>query len=382
VPACFVVAWFLAHAIHADFATAWHLERYNIPLHEMRPEYWIEGVAQRFFRRDGATNSRSVNSTDSNQQPEDTPISNFVERRLRSLFGSNSYTRLGERVHVAASQKRHAHFENPAELWPDDDCVECVAEEAEHELMKLRQKPGRITFANSEIDSMDGSMHGSHDHHHHHHSAAMIQKHWQRIVRGRHGVHNHPHSEERKKPSRSPVPRHALPAAAPPTTNMATGETYGTMCKTPSEKGPSQVIHSLAIGPLGPIETLRSTPANTPGHVRWWVLNNGNLSCYKNETEWREHQPPKISVDLHEYACERAWDPNGMLCIALIPRHVLYPKRQPKASRPTSDSDSDRSWYLCAYPASFSNSRMTEQWLTLLNNTCQTGEADCQPGRH
>lgn len=52
VPASFVVAWFLAHAIHADFATAWHLERYNIPLNEMRPEYWIEGVAQRFFNRD------------------------------------------------------------------------------------------------------------------------------------------------------------------------------------------------------------------------------------------------------------------------------------------------------------------------------------------
>jgi hypothetical protein len=52
IPASFVVAWFLAHAIHADFATAWHLERYNIPLNEMRPEYWVEGVAQRFFSRD------------------------------------------------------------------------------------------------------------------------------------------------------------------------------------------------------------------------------------------------------------------------------------------------------------------------------------------
>jgi len=40
IPACFVVSWFLAHAIHADFATAWHLEHYNIPIHDMRPEYW------------------------------------------------------------------------------------------------------------------------------------------------------------------------------------------------------------------------------------------------------------------------------------------------------------------------------------------------------
>ena len=30
-----------------------HLERYNIPLSEMRPEYWVEGVAQRFFGGDG-----------------------------------------------------------------------------------------------------------------------------------------------------------------------------------------------------------------------------------------------------------------------------------------------------------------------------------------
>uniref|UniRef100_A0A6U8RRW1 Uncharacterized protein n=1 Tax=Emiliania huxleyi TaxID=2903 RepID=A0A6U8RRW1_EMIHU len=31
LPAVLVVGWFLAHAIHADFATAWHLERYSIP---------------------------------------------------------------------------------------------------------------------------------------------------------------------------------------------------------------------------------------------------------------------------------------------------------------------------------------------------------------
>mmetsp|Transcript_35526 Transcript_35526/g.113097 ORF Transcript_35526/g.113097 Transcript_35526/m.113097 type:complete len:290 (-) Transcript_35526:104-973(-) len=123
IPASFVVAWFLAHAIHADFATAWHLEHYNIPLNEMRPEYWVEGVAQRFFSR--GAKSRDVAGAPASTTPN-TPVADFLERRLRSLFGSTSYERLGERVDVANNQKRTARFERSVSSleWPEKDRAE------------------------------------------------------------------------------------------------------------------------------------------------------------------------------------------------------------------------------------------------------------------
>lgn len=271
-------------------------------------------------------------------------------------------------------------------------------EDAEQEMHRLRHKPGRITFAHhqipaSEADSVEGPHSarrhsaGSHDHH----SASLIQKHWLgRLVPALHHHHPTPHapshghsphgpriSAELSRRNRSPSTRHMFGLlSAPPTSNLATGETYGTMCKTPSEKGPSELIHSLAIGPLGRLDVLRSTPATTPGHARWWVVKDGRLSCYKTEAEWREGALPKLLIELKDYACVRCWDPNGLLCIALLPWRVLNP---PTAAQKTAGTCHigncpDRSWYLCAHPASISHSRMTDQWLALLDKTCRTEE--------
>mmetsp|Transcript_3457 Transcript_3457/g.10039 ORF Transcript_3457/g.10039 Transcript_3457/m.10039 type:complete len:206 (+) Transcript_3457:1165-1782(+) len=156
--------------------------------------------------------------------------------------------------------------------------------------------------------------------------------------------------------------------------------TLGYMCKTPSDKGPSAVIHSLAIGPMGRHELLRTTPANTPSHTRWWVLRGSRLACYKSETEQADGVAPKLVVDLRSYVVVRTWDPHGLLCVALVPRHVLKPPVPTSAKtggpgqrRPTEvRMQAERSWYLCAYPASISNSVHTETWFARLEANCGT----------
>jgi len=135
LPAVLVVGWFLAHAIHADFATAWHLERYNIPLSEMRPEYWVEGVAQRFFGGDGgggggggpdSASRRTLGGAALGAPVESprNPVSNFLESRLRSIFGTSSYNRLGDRVNaldekrMSAAIKRGVSFSGGSPFGP------------------------------------------------------------------------------------------------------------------------------------------------------------------------------------------------------------------------------------------------------------------------
>ena len=87
---------------------------------------------------------------------------------------------------------------------------------------------------------------------------------------------------------------------------------------------------------------------------------------------------PKLVVDLRSYVVVRTWDPHGLLCVALVPRHVLKPPVPTSAKtggpgqrRPTEvRMQAERSWYLCAYPASISNSVHTETWFARLEANC------------
>jgi hypothetical protein len=82
-------------------------------------------LALPFPSRQSRGNVGDVDDAPASKAPN-TPIADFVERRLRSLFGSTSYQRLGERVDVAKNQKRTTRFERTASSleWPEKDCVE------------------------------------------------------------------------------------------------------------------------------------------------------------------------------------------------------------------------------------------------------------------
>mmetsp|Transcript_49345 Transcript_49345/g.158531 ORF Transcript_49345/g.158531 Transcript_49345/m.158531 type:complete len:557 (-) Transcript_49345:215-1885(-) len=379
LPAVLVVGWFLAHAIHADFATAWHLERYNIPLSEMRPEYWVEGVAQRFFGGDGgggggggpdSASRRTLGGAALGAPVESprNPVSNFLEIRLRSIFGTSSYNRLGDRVNaldekrMSAAIKRGVSFSGGSPFGPAAG----------------RKTAFATQLVESELsDGEPAERCGSPDLHRD--SAALIQRTWVDRLMAKTG-----HAKGAGASGGAELPHGGMPTTKQPgpavVVRLEADATLGYMCKTPSDKGPSAVIHSLAIGPMGRHELLRTTPANTPSHTRWWVLRGSRLACYKSETEQADGVVPKLVVDLRSYVVVRTWDPHGLLCVALVPRHVLKPPVPTSAKtggpgqrRPTEvRMQAERSWYLCAYPASISNSVHTETWFARLEANCGT----------
>jgi len=370
---------FLAHAIHADFATAWHLERYNIPLSEMRPEYWVEGVAQRFFGGDGgggggggpdSASRRTLGGAALGAPVESprNPVSNFLESRLRSIFGTSSYNRLGDRVNaldekrMSAAIKRGVSFSGGSPFGPAAG----------------RKTAFAAQLVESELsDGEPAERCGSPDLHRD--SAALIQRTWVDRLMAKTG-----HAKGAGASGGAELPHGGMPTTKQPgpavVVRLEADATLGYMCKTPSDKGPSAVIHSLAIGPMGRHELLRTTPANTPSHTRWWVLRGSRLACYKSETEQADGVAPKLVVDLRSYVVVRTWDPHGLLCVALVPRHVLKPPVPTSAKtggpgqrRPTEvRMQAERSWYLCAYPASISNSVHTETWFARLEANCGT----------
>ena len=158
---------------------------------------------------------------------------------------------------------------------------------------------------------------------------------------------------------------------------------YGFLVKTPSTRGPTSVLNSVALAqPTAAARTdlLVSTPANTPTNRRYWVLRGRTLRCYNSEADWRqdpEHgRAAKLTVDLELYTVVECRDRQGNSSIALLPKEELYgrPIRTEAdeahgAEGEEADDDTEhKSWYLAAFPPT--DYRETRRWIKQLRAAC------------
>ena len=150
----------------------------------------------------------------------------------------------------------------------------------------------------------------------------------------------------------------------------------GYLLKTPSSKGPTAVLHSLALGAQtasARSELLLSTPANSPASRRWWVLRGVSLSCFSSSEEWEAGVQPKLVVPLQKYAVLEVLDAQATPTIALIPKDEIRAGRAPVDAThvPSAGADGDaglKSWYLQACPPTERGE--TARWYKWLSDAC------------
>lgn len=110
--------------------------------------------------------------------------------------------------------------------------------------------------------------------------------------------------------------------------HLPTKRSSGWMLKTASHQGPAALPPLkqalLAKKKENLLELIRTTPANTPTHMRWWTLEDSTLRCFKSPDEAaRGDAAARLTIDLRKYVVEHAVDASHFLVIALIHRSQL-----------------------------------------------------------
>ena len=150
----------------------------------------------------------------------------------------------------------------------------------------------------------------------------------------------------------------------------------GYLLKTPSSKGPANVLSSLALGAptaAARSEVLVNAIANAPSNRRWWVLVGTQLSCYYSRDEWAAGEVPRLSIEVQDYTVLETRDHVSTLTIALLHKRCIRPAEIDSPHDTVDDASVEKSWYLTSYPI---DEEQTLKWFGWLRRACALRRVD------